>query len=180
MATKAEILKAREKWKQHCETVQAATVANINETAEQRLARLRRLLLNYSDFVDYYFPTGPKTPKQGSRRPAPRSTSTPPTKSKKTVTSRLVLSGTVALQNLPTWTCLSPCGLWRGIFSVLRFSALPKSRGAKLNVMVLVGKSEDNAKTCSATFRPNYSTTSVILPISANSTTPDPGKRASL
>ena len=80
MATKAEILKAREKWKQHCETVQAATAVNINETAEQRLARLRRLLLNYADFADHYFPTGPKTPKRGSRRPARRSISMPPTK----------------------------------------------------------------------------------------------------
>lgn len=80
MATKAEILKAREKWKQHCETVQAATAVNINETAEQRLARLRRLLLNYADFVDHYFPHWTENPERGSRRPARRSISMPPTK----------------------------------------------------------------------------------------------------
>ena len=69
MATKAEILKAREKWKQHCETVQAATAVNINETAEQRLARLRRLLLNYADFVDYYFPHWTENPETGQSTP---------------------------------------------------------------------------------------------------------------
>ena len=69
MATKAEILKAREKWKQHCETVQAATAVNINETAEQRLARLRRLLLNYADFVDHYFPHWTENPETGQSTP---------------------------------------------------------------------------------------------------------------
>lgn len=59
MTTKAELLKAQEKWKQHCETVQAATAVNINETEAQRLARIRHLRADYAAFVDYYFRTGP-------------------------------------------------------------------------------------------------------------------------
>ena len=56
MPTKAELLKAQEKWKQHCETVQSATAVNINETEAQRLQRLRHLRSDYAAFVDYYFP----------------------------------------------------------------------------------------------------------------------------
>ena len=80
MATKAEIIKAQEKWKQHCETVQAATAVIINETEEQRTRRINRMRSDYAAFVDYYFPIGPSTQRQGRLPPVRRSTSTQPTR----------------------------------------------------------------------------------------------------
>ena len=69
MATKAEIIKAQERWKQHCETVQAATAVNINETQAQRLARIRHLRTDYAAFVDYYFPHWTINPETGKATP---------------------------------------------------------------------------------------------------------------
>lgn len=68
MTTKAELLKAQEKWKQHCETVQAATAVNINETEAQRLARIRHLRADYAAFVDYYFPHWTVNPETGKSK----------------------------------------------------------------------------------------------------------------
>lgn len=65
MATKAEIIKAQERWKQHCETVQAATAVNISETPAQRLKRIARLRSDYAAFVDYYFPHWTVNPETG-------------------------------------------------------------------------------------------------------------------
>ena len=51
--TKAELKKAIEEWKRHCETVHAATSIIITETPAQRLARITRLRSDYAAFVDY-------------------------------------------------------------------------------------------------------------------------------
>ena len=40
---KIELKKAIERWKAHVEVVHASTAVNINETAAQRLARIRNL-----------------------------------------------------------------------------------------------------------------------------------------
>ena len=140
MATKAEILKAREKWKQHCETVQAATVANINETAEQRLARLRRLLLNYSDFVDYYFPTGPKTPKQGSPplRPVPHRRRQQNQKNRNLKAGFVWHRGAAKSTNMDVFI-----PMWLMAWDILgaEIFGAAKVKGREINVMVLVGKS---------------------------------------
>ena len=49
----------------------------------------------------------------------------------------------------------------------------------QINVMVLVGKSEENACTCWPTYRPNCNTTSGTSTTSANSITTVHGRRAS-
>ncbi len=69
MDTKAVILKAREKWKQHCEAVQAATAVDINETEARRLTRIKRLRSDYAAFVDYYFPHWTVNPETGKFTP---------------------------------------------------------------------------------------------------------------
>ena len=43
-------------WQKWCETVQSNTVVNNAETTVEKRKRIKRLLENYSDFVDYYFP----------------------------------------------------------------------------------------------------------------------------
>ena len=147
MATKAEILKAREKWKQHCETVQAATAVNINETAEQRLARLRRLLLNYADFVDYYFPHWTENPETGQSTPCAPFHIDAANKIRKNrnlkagfVWHRGAAKSTNMDVFIPMWLMA-----WDIVGSEIFGAA--KTKGREINVMVLVGKSEDNAKT---------------------------------
>lgn len=60
---------ALELWKAHCEDVQEATTVNTHETDAQKKQRIKRLLSDYGAFVDYYFPhyttnqqTGKQTP----------------------------------------------------------------------------------------------------------------------
>ena len=49
---KTELKKAIERWKAHVEIVHASTAININETAAQRIERIRRLRSDYAAFVD--------------------------------------------------------------------------------------------------------------------------------
>lgn len=134
MATKAEIIKAQERWKQHCETVQAATAVNINETQAQRLARIRHLRTDYAAFVDYYFPHWTINPETGKATPcAPFHVSA----ADKILKDRNLKAafqwhrGAAKSTNMDVFV-----PMW-----------LMAQEHREINVMVLVGKSEDNAKT---------------------------------
>lgn len=134
MATKAEIIKAQERWKQHCETVQAATAVNINETEAQRLTRIRRLRSDYAAFVDYYFPHWTINPETGKATPcAPFHVSA----ANKILKDRNLKAafqwhrGAAKSTNMDVFV-----PMWLMI-----------QERREINVMVLVGKSEDNAKT---------------------------------
>lgn len=134
MATKAEIIKAQERWKQHCETVQAATAVNINETQAQRLARIRHLRTDYAAFVDYYFPHWTVNLETGKATPcAPFHVSA----ANKILKDRNLKAafqwhrGAAKSTNMDVFV-----PMW-----------LMAQEYREINVMVLVGKSEDNAKT---------------------------------
>lgn len=134
MATKTEIIKAQERWKQHCETVQAATAVNINETQAQRLARIRHLRTDYAAFVDYYFPHWTINPETGKATPcAPFHVSA----ANKILKDRNLKAafqwhrGAAKSTNMDVFV-----PMW-----------LMAQEHREINVMVLVGKSEDNAKT---------------------------------
>ncbi len=134
MATKAEIIKAQERWKQHCETVQAATAVNINETQAQRLARIRHLRTDYAAFVDYYFPHWTVNQETGKATPcAPFHVSA----ANKILKDRNLKAafqwhrGAAKSTNMDVFV-----PMW-----------LMAQEHREINVMVLVGKSEDNAKT---------------------------------
>jgi predicted phage terminase large subunit-like protein len=134
MATKAEIIKAQERWKQHCETVQAATAVNINETQAQRLARIRHLRTDYAAFVDYYFPHWTVNPETGKATPcAPFHVSA----ANKILKDRNLKAafqwhrGAAKSTNMDVFV-----PMW-----------LMAQEHREINVMVLVDKSEDNAKT---------------------------------
>ena len=69
MASKGSINEALERWKKLCETIQHSTTVNTAESAKDKLARIKRLRKDYAAFVDYYFPhyttnevTGESTP----------------------------------------------------------------------------------------------------------------------
>lgn len=134
MATKAEIIKAQERWKQHCETVQSATAVNINETQAQRLARIRRLRSDYAAFVDYYFPHWTVNPETGKATPcAPFHVSAANAilKDRNIKAAFQWHRGAAKSTNMDVFV-----PMW-----------LMAQEHREINVMVLVGKSEDNAKT---------------------------------
>ena len=134
MATKAEIIKAQERWKQHCETVQSATAVNINETQAQRLARIRRLRSDYAAFVDYYFPHWTVNPETGKATPcAPFHVSAANAilKDRNFKAAFQWHRGAAKSTNMDVFV-----PMW-----------LMAQEHREINVMVLVGKSEDNAKT---------------------------------
>lgn len=134
MATKAEIIKAQERWKQHCETVQSATAVNINETQAQCLVRIRRLRSDYAAFVDYYFPhwtVNPETGKVTPCAPFHVSAANAILKDRNIKAAFQWHRGAAKSTNMDVFV-----PMW-----------LMAQEHREINVMVLVGKSEDNAKT---------------------------------
>ena len=134
MATKAEILKAQERWKQHCETVQAATAVNISETPAQRLQRINRLRSDYGAFVDYYFPHWTVNPETGKNTPCAPFHIDAANKIKNNRNFKGAFMrhrGAAKSTNMDVFV-----PMW-----------LICQQRREINVMVIVGKSEDNAKT---------------------------------
>lgn len=105
--TKKEAL---ELWKQHCETVQTATVIGTGETNAQREQRIKRVRADYAAFVDYYFPHYTQNPQTGVQTPCAPFHIKAANKVKSEKTCVRSSGGTVAPQNPHTWTYLSPCG----------------------------------------------------------------------
>lgn len=60
---------ALQQWKAHCETVQEATTVDAHETDAQKKQRIKRLLSDYGAFVDYYFPHYTTNPQTGRQTP---------------------------------------------------------------------------------------------------------------
>ena len=134
MATKAEIIKAQERWKQHCETVQAATAVNISETPAQRLKRIARLRSDYAAFVDYYFPHWTVNPETGKSTPCASFHIDAANKIKSNRNFKGAFKwhrGAAKSTNMDVFV-----PMW-----------LMCQERREINVMVIVGKSEDNAKT---------------------------------
>lgn len=146
MATKAEIIKAQERWKQHCETVQAATAVNINETEAQRLARLRHLLLNYAAFVDYYYPHWTINPETGKSTPCAPFHIDAANKIRKNRNLKAGFQwhrGSAKSTNMDVFI-----PMYLMAWDIIGPEIFGHTMAAReINVMVLVGKSEDNAKT---------------------------------
>ena len=132
--TKAELKKAIEEWKQHCETVQAATSVNIIESPAQRLARIAWLRSDYAAFVDYYFPHWTINPETGKATPCAKFHIDAANKIK---ANRNLKAGFVWHRGAAKSTNMDVfVPMW-----------LMCQERREINVMVIVGKSEDNAKT---------------------------------
>ncbi|MCH5214981.1 MAG: hypothetical protein J1E97_07280 [Muribaculaceae bacterium] len=145
MPTKAELKKAFEEWKQHCETVQAATVVNINETEAQRLERLKRLRSDYAAFVDYYFPHWTVNPETGKSTPCAQFHIDAANKIRK---NRNLKAGFMWHRGAAKSTNMDVfIPMWLMAQDLGRESSDSRPQRRQINVMVIVGKSEDNAKT---------------------------------
>lgn len=131
---KIELKKAIERWKAHVEIVHASTAVNINETAAQRLERIRRLRSDYAAFVDYYFPHWTVNQETGKATPcAPFHIDA----ANKILKNRNLKAGFMWHRGAAKSTNMD-------VF-VPMWLMIQERR--EINVMVLVGKSEDNAKT---------------------------------
>lgn len=122
------------RWKTHCETVQLATEVTTHETQSQRTARLRRLRTSYADFVEYYFPhftTNPDTGKVTHCAPFQVKAANKVLRERNLRAVFMWHRGAAKSTHL---TIFIP--LWLMI-----------QQTRQINVMVLVGKSEDNAQT---------------------------------
>ncbi len=121
-----------EDWKLWCETVQNRTVVDSFESKEDRNKRIERLRANYREFVDYYFPHYTTDKKTG--------------KSTASAGFHIRAANKVLKEHN-----LKAVFIWaRGHAKSTHFDVfIPlwlKCQAVKqINVMVLIGKSEDNA-----------------------------------
>lgn len=134
MATKANINETLERWKKHCETVQNSTTINVAETEKEKLARIKKVRGDYAAFVDYYFPHYTINPETGKTTPCADFHIKAANKVKKERNLKAVFKWHRGAAKSTHLDIFIP--LW-----------LKCQEVKQLNVMVLVGKSEDNANT---------------------------------
>lgn len=125
---------AMQLWKQHCETVQSATTIGTGETLQVRQARIKRVRADYAAFVDYYFPHYTQNPQTGVNTPcAPFH-----------IKAANEVLHNQNLKAVYKWHRGAAKSTHLDIFIPLWLKC---QEHKQINVMVLVGKSEDNAKT---------------------------------
>lgn len=134
MATKANINDALEQWKKHCETVQNSTTINVAESEKDKLARIKQVRGDYAAFVAYYFPHYTVNPETGKTTPCADFHIKAANKVKKERNLKAVFKWHRGAAKSTHLDIFIP--LW-----------LKCQEVKQLNVMVLVGKSEDNANT---------------------------------
>lgn len=134
MAARKKQKDALREWNQWCETVQTSTALKAQETTAQKNARIKRLLANYSEFVDYYFPHYTDDPVTGKH------TACAPFHIKAANTIR----ENRTLQYAAEWARGHAKSSHFDIFIPMFLKAQPVP---ELHVMVIVGKSQDNANT---------------------------------
>ena len=121
-------------WQQHCEKVQTATTLTAHETTRQREQRIARLRKDYAAFVDYYFPHYTQNAQTGKKTPcAPFH-----------IRAANQVMKEKNLKAVYKWHRGAAKSTHLDIFIPLWLKC---QEHRELNVMVLVGKSEDNART---------------------------------
>ncbi len=137
--TQTELKERLEQWKQLCQTIQESTTTLAEESDQQRRRRIDRLLKDYNAFVDYYFPHYTRNPQTGKHTPC----------------ADFHLKAANAIKNdrnykgVMMWHRGAAKSTHMDVFVPLWLKA-QSYRGTQhreFNVMVLVGKSEDNANT---------------------------------
>ena len=121
-------------WKKHCETVQNSTTINVAESEKDKLARIKKVRSDYAAFVDYYFPHYTVNPETGKTTPCADFHIKAANKVKKERNLKAVFKWHRGAAKSTHLDIFIP--LW-----------LKCQEVKQINVMVLVGKSEDNANT---------------------------------
>ena len=112
--------------------MQTHTTVKAHETEAQRKARIKRLLANYSDFVDYYFPHYTDDPKTGKHTPC--------------APFHIKAANTIRKNHTIQYAAQWARGHAKSTHFDIFIPMWLKANG-DLNVMVLVGKSNENANT---------------------------------
>lgn len=131
---KGNEIKALQQWKRHCENVQSQTAVNKAESPADKHARIQRARADYAFFVEYYFPHYCTDPKTGKVTKSAKFHITTANKILKTRNLKAVLKW--ARGHAKSTHCNVFIPLW-----------LKCQKVREINVMVLVGKSQDNANT---------------------------------
>ena len=131
-----EMRDALERWKVHSQRVQSMTALSVAVAAEspaERDRRIRRLLANYDEFVDYYFPHWTVNEQTGQSTPcAPFH-----------VRAANMIRADRNLKAAFVWNRGAAKSTNLDVFIPMWLIALGRD---EIHVMVVVGKSEDNAK----------------------------------
>lgn len=134
MAAVKNVNDAVKRWKSHCENVQKHTTVNKTESAAVKTARINRAREDYAYFVNYYFPHYTDDPITGKH------TESAPFHIK--AANRVKKNRN--LKEVAKWARGHAKSTHFDIFIPLWLKC---QKVREINVMVLVGKSEDNAKT---------------------------------
>ena len=137
MASAAERKEALERWKSRCELVRSATAFIPQETPAENDKRIRSLLKDYNAFVEYYFPHFTRNETTGKVTPcAPFH-----------IESAQLIRDNDNLKAVFQWARGHAKSTHMDIFVPMWLMAMGYLGRRYLNVMVLVGKSYDNATT---------------------------------
>lgn len=121
-------------WKKHCENVQRLTFIDREENEATKLARIKRVRSDYAYFVNYYFPHFTDDPVTGKHTASASFHIKAANRVKKNRNLKEVAKWARGHAKSTHFDIFIP--LW-----------LKCQEVREINVMVLVGKSEDNAKT---------------------------------
>lgn len=121
------VKEAKKRWNLHCDEVQKMTTVNMAEPKSEQIARIERARKDYRFFVEYYFPHFATVPSGNFQIKAANKVLT-------TQNLRAAFKWARAHAKSTHFDIMIP--LW-----------LKCQRERQLNVMVLVGKSQDNANT---------------------------------
>lgn len=134
MATGPGQKEALKRWKQLCETIQNFSTVNAAETKAEQLERIGRARKDYAYFVEYYFPHYCTDSETGKVIPSARHHIEAAKKILKRRTLKAVFKWARGQAKSTHMDVMIP--MW-----------LMAQKRREINVMVLVGKSEDSAKT---------------------------------
>lgn len=134
MRTTIELNEARKKWRGWCETVQNETTVNLSESEADRLARIARARKDYAFFVNYYFPHYTDDSKTGKH------TDSAPFH----ISAARTIRENRNLKAVFKWARGHAKSTHMDIMVPLWLKC---QKEREINVMVLIGKSQDNANT---------------------------------
>jgi predicted phage terminase large subunit-like protein len=133
VATKVSISNARERWVEHSRTIQTLSTVNPHEAKAEQLARIARARKDYAYFVEHYFPHFCTDKTTGRVIPSAKFHIQAAQKILSTKNLKAVFKWARAHAKSTHMDIMIP--LW-----------LKCQEERQINVMVLVGKSQDNAK----------------------------------
>ncbi len=134
MANKTTLKEAQERWKQLTETIQSMSVVNVTETKADQIARVERARRDYAYFVEYYYPHYCTNEESGEVIPSAKFHIDAAKKILKDKNLRAVFKWARGHAKSTHMDVMIP--MW-----------LMCQKRREINVMVLVGKSEESAKT---------------------------------